>query len=116
MLGNPMLYYMLFEQEEEFPELFKVKADFADTMDRDHDTEAQYANFIAARCHEEDLPPFDAAAVGRIVDYSSWLAGDQQKLSTRFGEVTCHRLGHSVGTACTRCHLHGSITIVLQRL
>ncbi len=87
MIGNPMLYYTLFEQEEDFPELFKVKADFAADMDRDTDSEAQYAAFVAARCHEDNLPPFTAAAAGRVVDYGAWLAADQERLSTRFGEI-----------------------------
>ena len=88
MLGNPLLYYALFDVEEDFPELFKVKADFAAEMDRDADSEALYAAFVATRCHEDDLPHFNAEAVGLVVDYSTWLAGDQQRLSTRFGEIT----------------------------
>jgi predicted ATP-dependent protease len=87
MLGSPMLYYVLFENEDDFPELFKVKADFAATMDRSAQSEADYAAFVATRCHEEDLPHFSAAAVARMVDYGAWLAGDQRKLSTRFGEI-----------------------------
>jgi predicted ATP-dependent protease len=57
-------------------------------MERNTDTETQYAAFVATRCHEDKLPHFTAAAVGRMIDYSAWLAGDQTKLSTRFGEIT----------------------------
>ena len=88
MLGNPALYYSLFEQEEDFPELFKVKADFAAEMDRTPDNETQYAAFVATRCHEDDLPHFTPGAVAEVVDYSSKLAEDQDRLSTRFGEIT----------------------------
>ena len=88
MTGSPLLYYLLFEQEEDFADLFKVKADFAATMDRNDDTELQYAAFVATRCHDEKLPHFSAAAVGQIVDYGAWLAADQQKLSTRFAEIS----------------------------
>ncbi len=88
MLGSPFLYYTLFENEEDFPELFKVRADFAGTMDYNAEAEAQYATFIATRCHEEQLPHFSAAAVARVVDYGIRLAADQNKISTRFGEVT----------------------------
>ncbi len=87
MLGSPLLYYLLFDQEEDFPELFKVKADFADTMERSADSEQQYAAFVATRCREEKLPHFSAAAVGRVVDYGTRLAADQNRLSTRFGEI-----------------------------
>ena len=88
MLGSPLLYYLLFAEEEDFPELFKVKSDFADTMERNRESEAQYAAFVATRCHEDGLPHFDAAALGRVVDFGSWLAEDQTRLSLRFGEIT----------------------------
>lgn len=88
MLGSPMLYYSLFDSEEDFPELFKVKADFAATMDRDGDSEAQYAAFVATRCHEDGLPHFTAAAVARVIEFGAKLAEDQHYLSTRFGEIT----------------------------
>jgi predicted ATP-dependent protease len=42
---------------------------------------------VRARCAEHDLPPFDAGAVAVIIERGSWLAEDQQKLSTRFGEI-----------------------------
>lgn len=88
MLGSPRIYYLLHGLEEDFPELFKVKADFAVTMDRTHENEDEYALFVAARCHENDLPHFDPTAVGKVIEYSSWLADDQDKLSTRFGDIS----------------------------
>lgn len=88
LLGSSELYYKLFSIEEDFPQLFKVKADFDHTMERNHDNEHAYATFIASRCHEDKLPHFNPAAVGQIVEFGSWLATDQDKLSTRFGDIT----------------------------
>jgi predicted ATP-dependent protease len=88
MLGTPQLYYALQSTDDEFRELFKVKADFAATMERHHDNEHQYALFVAARCREGHLPPFDAPGVGKIVEFGSWLAEDQARLSTRFGDIS----------------------------
>lgn len=88
ILGMPELYYQLQSTDEEFPELFKVKADFAATMKRNHENEHQYALFIAARCHEGHLPHFDVTGVAKIVEYGSWLARDQGMLSTRFGDIS----------------------------
>jgi lon-related putative ATP-dependent protease len=47
----------------------------------------EYATFVATRCHEEDLLPFDRAAVGRVVEQGSRLVGSQTKLTTRFGVI-----------------------------
>lgn len=87
MLGSDYMYHFLYEREEDFNELFKVKADFDTEMPRDNEHEQQYARFIANLCWEEDLMHFDATAVSRAVEFGSRLAGDQNKLSTRFGDV-----------------------------
>jgi lon-related putative ATP-dependent protease len=88
LLGTPWLYYELYERDEDFRRLFKVKADFATDMERTPDNERSYALFVRARCAEHNLPPFEADAVAAIIEHGSRLAEDQQKLSTRFGEVT----------------------------
>jgi lon-related putative ATP-dependent protease len=87
LIGDPMTYYLLHEYDEDFRKLFKVQADFGTYFDRSPESCRQYAQFVAARCHEEGLLPFDRGAVARIVEYGSRLAGHQQKLSTRFGEI-----------------------------
>jgi lon-related putative ATP-dependent protease len=87
LIGDQMTYYLLHEYDEDFRKLFKVKADFGDDFDRTQDTCRSYGQFIAARCHQEQLLPFDREAVGRVVEYGSRLANHQRKLATRFGEI-----------------------------
>jgi lon-related putative ATP-dependent protease len=87
LIGDPMTYYLLHEYDEDFRKLFKVQADFGSHFDRNPESCSQYAQFVAARCHEEGLLSFDSGAVARIVEYGSRLAGHQQKLATRFGEI-----------------------------
>ncbi len=87
LVGNPELYYSLYSMEESFPDLFRVKADFVDMMERTPENEMHYAEFIATRCREEDLRHFSPEAVARVVDYGSWLVSDQERLSTQFGLI-----------------------------
>ncbi|MBN1660080.1 MAG: AAA family ATPase [Anaerolineae bacterium] len=87
LIGDPWTYYGLYEYDGDFRKLFKVQADFGDTFERTPETMHCYAEFIAARCHEEGLLPFDREAVARIVEFGSRLAEHQQKLSTRFGDI-----------------------------
>ncbi len=84
LIGPEDLYYGLYEQEEDFNELFKVKADFGSRMDRDKGHEMEYARFVAARCNQEQLPHFDPSAVARVVEYGSELSESQRKLTARF--------------------------------
>ncbi|MEA3459878.1 MAG: ATP-binding protein, partial [Chloroflexota bacterium] len=87
LVGNPRLYYLLYELDEDFQKFFKVKADFAVQMDRTPENMSQYALFIRDRCEEEGLKHFDRSGVARVIEYSSRLMEDQEKLSTRFGLI-----------------------------
>jgi len=87
LIGPPGLYYELHDLDEDFRSLFKVMADFGETVPRTAENEMEYARFIATRSHEEELRHLDREAVGRIIEYGSRLAGTQNKLSTRFGNI-----------------------------
>lgn len=87
LIGNPLFYYLLNRLDEDFRKLFKVRADFDVEMPRSPENILKMAQFISGQCHREGLLPFDRSAVAEVVDYSSWLAGDQQKLSTKFNDI-----------------------------
>jgi predicted ATP-dependent protease len=87
LVGDAMLYYLLYSLDPDFQELFKVKADFDTVADRTPENEQLYAGFVANICRAEGLPHFTADGVARVVEQGSRFAGDQHKLSTRFLEV-----------------------------
>ena len=87
LIGNPYLYQQLFSLDMDFIELFKVKAEFDTTMARTEENVKQYAAFVCTLCQKENLKHLDRSGLAKIVEYSSRLAADQQKLSTRFAEV-----------------------------
>jgi len=87
LIGNPLLYHMLYAVDIDFHELFKVKADFDTTMSRTEKNMRTYASFVCTLCRRENLKHLHKSALARLIEYSSRLAEDQEKLSTRFGEV-----------------------------
>jgi lon-related putative ATP-dependent protease len=87
LIGNPMYYYLLFAYDEEFKKLFKVKADFSTIMDRNAEGISNYNSFMSKICGEENLLHLDREAAGRIIEYGSKLAGEQDKLTTKFIEI-----------------------------
>jgi lon-related putative ATP-dependent protease len=87
LIGNPMLYHLLYTQDEDFNELFKVKADFDVQMDRTEENMRDYVSFVCTLCEKEELRPLDREAAAKVVEFGSRQANDQYKLSTHFAQV-----------------------------
>lgn len=87
VLGDRELYYLLYEYDPDFAELFKVAADFEGHIDRSHDNAGHYAQLIAGVARKERLRPFDRAAVARVVEHGSRLVEDADKLTTHLRSI-----------------------------
>lgn len=87
LIGTPTIYYLLYAHDEDFQKLFRVKADFTMIMDREDAAVQSYAHFIAACCHDEDLPHFAPDGVALVAEEGARLAADRDKLTVRFTDV-----------------------------
>jgi len=87
LLGSPFHYYILYTFDEDFREVFKVRADFDSRMERVPETERLYCSFICTLSQKEGIRPFTAEAAAKAVELGSRMAEDQRKLSTRFGDL-----------------------------
>jgi len=87
MIGSPYIYYLLYNYDDEFSELFKIKADFDTEMTRNKENIAKFADFISSVIKRDQLKEFSSGAVAAMIDFSSRLTGDREKLSTKFNEI-----------------------------
>jgi predicted ATP-dependent protease len=87
MIGHQLVYHLLYESEEDFRKIFKVKADFDSEMPRDSQAFKDYVSFISTRCNDEKLLHFDPSGVATVVEYGCRLVENQQKLSARFSDI-----------------------------
>jgi len=87
LIGTPLIYEELFSLDPDFKELFKVKAEFDTSMDRNPENEKKYAGVICTFCSKFKIKPLDYTAISKTVEYGSRLAEDQEKLSTQFSDV-----------------------------
>jgi predicted ATP-dependent protease len=87
LIGDARLYYLLWQLDPEFADLFKVAADFDGQMPRDAEHQEPYARLIATVAQREALRPFDRSAVARLMDHSARMVGDAERLSARMREI-----------------------------
>lgn len=87
LIGDATLYQILATQDEDFWELFKVKADFNYEIDRTEKNMMDYAAFISGCCDECEARHFEPSGVAKALEYSARMVADQEKLSSRFAQV-----------------------------
>jgi len=87
LVGDRVLYYLLYQLDPEFQELFKVAADFDDQMDRSVESQHLYARLIATLVKKEELHAFDKSAVERVIEHSARLSEDANKLSIHMRSI-----------------------------
>jgi lon-related putative ATP-dependent protease len=88
LIGERLLYYLLYQYDPDFGELFKVEADFNQEMERSSEANQLYARLIATLARRNDLRPFDRGAVAQIITRSARMAGDAEKISVHLLSVS----------------------------
>jgi lon-related putative ATP-dependent protease len=81
LLGEPNIYYELLEFEPDLNSLFKIRADFTNTLNRTVENEEAYVRLIADYVNKDKLLPFDRSALAALLTDSSRQAEDQSSLS-----------------------------------
>ncbi|MBL1262973.1 Lon protease family protein [Methylomicrobium sp. RS1] len=87
LIGEPIFYYLLSAYDPEFHDLFKIAADFDNTVSRETETR-DYARLLATLARREKLRPLSRAAVARVIEHSARMAGDTEKLLTHLRSIT----------------------------
>lgn len=81
LLAEPQMYYEILEYEPELGSVFKIRADFTDTLTRNEENEQAYMHLIADYVQADKLLPFDRSALAALLTDSSRQAEDQKSLS-----------------------------------
>jgi lon-related putative ATP-dependent protease len=87
LIGDPTSYSFLYHSDPDLEELFKVKAHFDVSMKRTPENVHAYVAFFSTLCRKESLRPLRRDAAARLIEYGSWLAEDQEELSTHFARI-----------------------------
>lgn len=87
LIGDFQTFQLLYNHEQDFNKLFKIKVDFDVEMDFNTQNMNQMACFIHTHCKEHYLLAFDQTAVAQVVEYSVRLVANQNKLSAQFNHL-----------------------------
>ena len=87
MTGDAELYDLLSERDPDFSDYFKVEADFGMIIDRTDENEVEYAKLIGSLTKKKNLRSLNKQAVARVIEYSSRLADDSEKLTAHVSSI-----------------------------
>lgn len=87
LIGDSYYYNLLYSYEDDFRNLFKIMADFDIEVDRNKDNVYKTVQLISNKCKESNLKHFDKSAVERLIEYSTRISDDKDKLSARFNKI-----------------------------
>jgi lon-related putative ATP-dependent protease len=87
-ISDEYLYHLLLAYDEDVKKIFKVRADFDTSMDKNEESIHKFAEFIKMKKDEDSLRSFDRTAVAALIEHAVRMAGRQEKISTSFPAIT----------------------------
>jgi len=87
LIGSPMWYFLLYEWDEDFRELFKVKAEFDTSMEYSLPHLEDFSGVVCKIENENGILPLDHQAISVLAEHACRMAKDQNRISIRFGDL-----------------------------
>ncbi len=88
VISDNYVYYRLMSFDEDIEKIFKVRADFDTSMDKNEESIRKFSEFIKMKKDEEKLRPFDRTAIAALIEHAVRMTGRQEKISTSFPVIT----------------------------
>src|SRR5450755_4532752 len=121
LIGDRDLYEMLYEYEEDFRKIFKVRVEFDEEMPMSDIIIEEYAGRLRGLSEKENLFPFDRGAFAAILEYGVRRAGRRNKVTARFVDIAdlareAHYAAAGAGETVVRAaHVRAAISSKIER-
>jgi predicted ATP-dependent protease len=121
LIGDRDLYELLYEYEEDFRKIFKVRVEFDEEMAMSDGVIEEYAGRLRALSEKENLFPFDRGAFAAILEYGVRRAGRRTKVTARFIDIAdlareAHYAAVGAGENVVRAaHVRAAIASKIER-
>jgi len=87
IVGTQFYYGLIYEYDDDFEKLFKIRADFDYEMPINNDNISKHLGFIKTYIEKHNCMDFDMKAIIRLIEFSSRLAERQDKMSAQFDKL-----------------------------
>jgi predicted ATP-dependent protease len=87
LIGDDETYELLYMHDERFRKIFKLKAHIQDTVERTPESITGYAQALDRAGRETGLRGFTKDAYSELVNYSTRMAEDRERLSLHFSHL-----------------------------
>ena len=121
LIGDRQLYELLYEYEEDFRKIFKVRVEFDEEMAMSDGVIAEYAGRLRALSEKENLFPFDRGAFAAMLEYGVRQAGRRNKVTARFVDIAdlareAHYNAAAASESVVRAdHVRGALSSKIER-
>ncbi|MBU2519522.1 MAG: AAA family ATPase [Proteobacteria bacterium] len=87
LVGDSQLYHLLYVHDQQFPKLFKVRAQMSEYMDWGQQEVSEFINHLCQIARKQDLRPLHRGAVARLIERAAEMAGDSERLTLRLADL-----------------------------
>jgi lon-related putative ATP-dependent protease len=87
LIGDREMYELLYNFEDDFKKIFKVRVEFDEEMNWNESVIRHYAGRLRKLSDDEHLSPFDRTAVAAILEHGVRCAGRRGKITARFFDL-----------------------------
>ena len=87
LIGDRDMYELLYDYEDDFKKIFKVRVEFDEEMTWSEEVIRQYAGRLRKLSDDEHLCPFDRTAVAVLLEHGVRRAGRRGKITARFFDL-----------------------------
>ena len=87
LIGQSDTYNLLWQWDEDFKRIFKIKAEFDSVIKLNKTNVKKYFQFIKLITEQVKLPEFDLSGMQAIAEYGQRLSGQRNKMTSRFASI-----------------------------
>ncbi len=121
LIGDREMYELLYDYEDDFKKIFKVRVEFDEEMNWSDEVLTYYGGRLRKLVDDEKLLHLDRTAIASILEHGVRLAGRRGKITTRFFDLadlareSCYVARHDGSTVVTAGHVRLALDAKIDR-